>query len=369
MSPLMPAEIIARLRPDLTHGRGGGRERRERLRGRHPQRRDGHHAAQDQALLGGDRRRELRDLRRRGTGAAAARVGIQAHLDQAGDHPARPYGPAAPGRAPAAAGPPSGRRGRSAPRSLPCWSAAAPRSARSAPGQVGTLGCLGSGFLIPVLPHIAHPELVQQPHIRRRKGLGDRDQRHLARIAPRRRTGRRDPLPDGRKPATQLTLPASAANCPSPVTAPSSRPPPRAASPAARRGRVAGPARRERRRGAGGPHPPAPRRPLISGSRARPARHPLRTRRCGGGWWRRRTPGPPRRCPGAAGRGSWAARGGGPPSASAARGGGPPFEAPARGEAAPLASAFRLAAATAPGRRSPRRRGAVPASVPAVTAP
>src|SRR5215471_47797 len=76
--------------------------------------------------------------------------------------------------------------------------------------QVSAFGRFGSRFLIPVLPHIPHPELVQQPHVRCRKSLRDRDQRHLPRIPPHRRTSRCDPPPNTDQPPTQLVPPTSA---------------------------------------------------------------------------------------------------------------------------------------------------------------
>src|SRR6266568_4652716 len=77
-----------RARPDRAHGGGADQQPRERAGRPHGQRGDGHHAAEHQPLLGRQRLGQGRNLVRHRP--AAGRVAIQAHLDQALDHPPGP---------------------------------------------------------------------------------------------------------------------------------------------------------------------------------------------------------------------------------------------------------------------------------------
>ena len=79
------------------------------------------------------------------------------------------------------------------------------------PGQprseIGALGRLRRRLLIPVLPHVPHAQLAQQPHIRRGEGLRHRHERHLPRIPPRRHAGAFDPRPHDLQPLPQFLAP------------------------------------------------------------------------------------------------------------------------------------------------------------------
>ncbi len=66
------------------------------------------------------------------------------------------------------------------------------------PGEVeiGELGRLRGGLLVPVLPDVSHPEFEELPHERRRMELGHDDAGQLCRVAPGRTSRVCDPAVD-----------------------------------------------------------------------------------------------------------------------------------------------------------------------------
>src|SRR6202030_3177280 len=72
----------------------------------------------------------------------------------------------------------------------------------------GDRGRLGRRLLVAVLPEVGQPKASQRQHVGGGIRLGDRDERDLGGIAPRRRARRGDPVSCGRQVARKLGSPA-----------------------------------------------------------------------------------------------------------------------------------------------------------------
>ncbi len=193
-------------------GHEAGRDPGQFLEGwfrRGPQRRHSHHAGQAQAGGTGDLLRQERHLGRRPPrrGASPASSSRLTWMKQSkvpgGRSPIRSRPPPWPGRRPVGAGPLSGRRGRTGPRTWPFCSAAGRRNARSERSPASSAG-LGRGLLVPVLADVGDTERREPPDVRGRVELGDHDERRRAAGAAARLDGQGDPLPDRGEPLCEL---------------------------------------------------------------------------------------------------------------------------------------------------------------------
>src|SRR6266567_1843550 len=193
-----------RARPDRAHGGGADQQPRERAGRPHGQRGDGHHAAEHQPLLGRQRLGQGRNLGRQRP--AAGRIAVQAHLDQALDHPPGP----ARGLAEGTDQPQPVHRMHDM--SVPSHAGALVRLQLpdEVPGEVelGALGGLRRRLGVAVLPDVGQAKLAEQPDVGRGPGLGHRDQRQLADVPPGRLACLGDSAADFGQPQGEFFSPA-----------------------------------------------------------------------------------------------------------------------------------------------------------------